>query len=104
VDLMLPNMSGWELIPLLRKGKPALPILALTAKGSVEDRVRGLNLGCDDYLVKPFFFAELLARVQAQLRRGTALGTAEMRVEVLPQPTVVDSLTSPCVQSHLCSI
>jgi two-component system, OmpR family, copper resistance phosphate regulon response regulator CusR len=53
VDLMLPGMSGWELIPLLRKDKAALPILALTAKGSVEDRVRGLNLGCDDYLVKP---------------------------------------------------
>jgi DNA-binding response OmpR family regulator len=80
VDLMLPRMSGWELIPLLRKDKPALPILALTAKGSVGDRVRGLNLGCDDYLVKPFSFAELLARIQAQLRRGTALSTAEMRV------------------------
>jgi DNA-binding response OmpR family regulator len=80
VDLMLPNMSGWELIPLLRQSKPVLPILALTAKGSVEDRVRGLNLGCDDYIVKPFSFAELLARIQAQLRRGTALSTAEMRV------------------------
>jgi DNA-binding response OmpR family regulator len=74
VDLMLPGMSGWELIPLLRKDKAALPILALTAKGSVEDRVRGLNLGCDDYLVKPFSFAELLARIQAQLRRGNSAG------------------------------
>jgi DNA-binding response OmpR family regulator len=88
VDLMLPNMSGWELIPLLRQSKPVLPILALTAKGSVEDRVRGLNLGCDDYIVKPFSFAELLARIQAQLRRGTALGTAEMRVADL----VIDPL------------
>lgn len=88
VDLMLPRMSGWELIPLLRKASPALPILALTAKGSVEDRVRGLNLGCDDYLVKPFSFAELLARVQAQLRRGTALATAEMRIADL----VIDPL------------
>jgi DNA-binding response OmpR family regulator len=88
VDLMLPNMSGWELIPLLRQSKPVLPILALTAKGSVEDRVRGLNLGCDDYIVKPFSFAELLARIQAQLRRGTALGTAELRVADL----VIDPL------------
>jgi DNA-binding response OmpR family regulator len=88
VDLMLPKMSGWELIPLLRQSKPVLPILALTAKGSVEDRVRGLNLGCDDYIVKPFSFAELLARIQAQLRRGTALGTAEMRVADL----VIDPL------------
>jgi len=80
LDLMLPKMRGWDLIPLMRKSKPALPILALTAKSAVEDRVEGLNLGCDDYLVKPFSFAELLARIQVQLRRGTILGTAEMRV------------------------
>jgi DNA-binding response OmpR family regulator len=51
----------------------------VTAKTAVEDRVQGLNLGCDDYLVKPFSFAELLARIQVQLRRGAALGTAELR-------------------------
>ncbi len=79
LDLMLPKMRGWDLIPLMRKSKPALPILALTAKSAVEDRVQGLNLGCDDYLVKPFSFAELLARIQVQLRRGTMLGTAELR-------------------------
>jgi DNA-binding response OmpR family regulator len=79
LDLMLPKMGGWELIPLLRKRKPTIPILAVTAKAAVEDRVRGLNLGCDDYLIKPFSFAELLARVQAQLRRGTILGTTELR-------------------------
>jgi DNA-binding response OmpR family regulator len=88
VDLMLPRMSGWQLIPLLREGNPVLPILALTAKDSIGDRVRGLNLGCDDYVVKPFSFAELLARVQAQLRRGTAFGTAEMRIADL----VIDPL------------
>jgi DNA-binding response OmpR family regulator len=80
LDLMLPKITGWELIPLLRKRKPTLPILAVTAKTEVEDRVQGLNLGCDDYLVKPFSFAELLARIQVQLRRGVALGTAELRV------------------------
>jgi DNA-binding response OmpR family regulator len=79
LDLMLPKISGWDLIPMIRKSKPAIPILALTAKGTVEDRVQGLNLGCDDYLVKPFSFAELLARIQVQLRRGATLGTAELR-------------------------
>jgi DNA-binding response OmpR family regulator len=79
LDLMLPKITGWELIPLLRKRKPTLPILAVTAKTAVEDRVQGLNLGCDDYLVKPFSFAELLARIQVQLRRGVTLGTAELR-------------------------
>jgi len=79
LDLMLPKMSGWDLIPLLRKRKATIPILAVTAKAAVEDRVRGLNLGCDDYLIKPFSFAELLARIQAQLRRGTILGTTELR-------------------------
>ncbi len=79
LDLMLPKISGWDLIPQIRKSKPALPIIALTARVAVEDRVQGLNLGCDDYLAKPFSFAELLARIQAQLRRGAALGTAELK-------------------------
>ncbi len=79
LDLMLPGLSGWDLIPLMRKAKPALPIVALSARVTVEDRVHGLNLGCDDYLVKPFSFKELEARIQAQLRRGTVMGTAELR-------------------------
>ncbi len=80
LDLMLPKITGWDLIPLIRQCNPTAPILALTGRGTIDDRVRGLNLGCDDYLVKPFAFAELLARVQAQLRRGQTLGTAELRV------------------------
>ncbi len=79
LDLMLPKTSGWDLIPLFKKGKASVPIIALTAKAAVEDRVLGLNLGCDDYLVKPFAFAELLARIQAHLRRGSTLGAAELR-------------------------
>ncbi len=79
LDLMLPGLSGWDLIPLMRQAKPALPIVALTARVAVEDRVQGLNLGCDDYLVKPFSFKELEARIQVQLRRGTVMGTAELR-------------------------
>ncbi len=79
LDLMLPKTSGWDLIPLIRKRKAAVPIIALTAKAAVEDRVLGLNLGCDDYLIKPFAFAELLARIQAHLRRGSVLGAVELR-------------------------
>jgi len=78
LDLMLPGLSGWDLISTMRQAKPALPIIALTARSAVEDRVRGLNLGCDDYLVKPFSPAELLARIQVQLRRGALLGTSEL--------------------------
>jgi DNA-binding response OmpR family regulator len=79
LDLMLPVKSGWDLIPLLRQVAPSVPIVAVTAKGSVEDRVHGLNLGCDDYLVKPFSFAELLARIRAQFRRGAAAAADELR-------------------------
>jgi DNA-binding response OmpR family regulator len=79
LDLMLPKMSGLDLIPRIRERKPLIPIIALTAKTSVEDRVQGLNLGCDDYLTKPFSFAELLARIQVQLRRGDASAALELR-------------------------
>ncbi len=79
LDLMLPKMSGFDLIPLIRESKPAIPIIAVTAKTAVEDRVQGLNLGCDDYLVKPFSFAELLARIQVQLRRGDPESNLELR-------------------------
>jgi DNA-binding response OmpR family regulator len=79
LDLMLPKISGWDLIPRIRECNPIIPIIALTAKASVEDRVHGLNLGCDDYLTKPFSFAELLARIQVQLRRGDSAATLELR-------------------------
>ncbi len=79
LDLMLPKISGWDLIPHIRECKPTIPIIALTAKTSVEDRVHGLNLGCDDYLTKPFSFAELLARIQVQLRRGDSAANLEVR-------------------------
>lgn len=69
VDIMLPLMDGYTLIKKLRKKRPSLPILVLSAKRSVEDRVKGLELGSDDYLTKPFSFSELLARIKALLRR-----------------------------------
>jgi DNA-binding response OmpR family regulator len=70
LDLMLPNMSGLQVLRSVRRKKPFLPVLVLTARSTVEDRVTALNRGADDYLVKPFAFAELAARVRALLRRG----------------------------------
>ena len=69
LDLMLPGRDGWSVCEALRLRRNPVPILMLTARGGVEDRVRGLNSGADDYLPKPFDFSELLARVRALLRR-----------------------------------
>ncbi|GAA3713236.1 copper/silver response regulator transcription factor SilR [Oceanisphaera sediminis] len=71
LDVMLPDLDGWKIVEALRNKGRQMPLLFLTAKDSVEDRVRGLELGADDYLVKPFAFSELLARVRTLLRRGT---------------------------------
>jgi two-component system OmpR family response regulator len=71
IDLMLPKLDGLTLIEQVRKEKINTPVLILSAKRSVDDRVNGLKKGSDDYLVKPFAFAELLARVQALIRRST---------------------------------
>jgi two-component system OmpR family response regulator len=85
VDLMLPKMDGLRLIKELRAKGVAIPVLILSAKASVDDRVRGLQAGGDDYLTKPFAFSELLARIQALIRRATQA----------PEPTrlVVGDLT-----------
>ncbi|MBI2435765.1 MAG: response regulator transcription factor [Candidatus Hydrogenedentes bacterium] len=73
IDLMLPQLGGLDLIRGVRDEGSTLPILVLSAKTSVEDRVKGLEFGADDYLTKPFSFAELLARVQALVRRANAI-------------------------------
>ena len=70
LDIMLPKMNGFSLLKQLREDKITTQVLILTSKGNVEDRIEGLNLGADDYLVKPFAFGELLARVRALLRRS----------------------------------
>ncbi len=70
LDLMLPGMDGWDLLKRLRARKKELPVLILTGRTGVEERVRGLDLGADDYLTKPFAYRELAARVRALLRRG----------------------------------
>ncbi len=70
---MLPDMDGLVVLEKIRNRKVSQPVLILSARGSLDDRVKGLDLGADDYLVKPFAFVELLARVRALLRRGQAL-------------------------------
>jgi two-component system copper resistance phosphate regulon response regulator CusR len=70
LDVMLPGIDGWEVLSKLRQAGHQVPVLFLTAHDDVDDRVKGLELGADDYLIKPFAFSELLARVRALLRRG----------------------------------
>ena len=80
LDVMLPGLDGMRVCAELRAQKQRVPILMLTARDGIEDRVRGLDMGADDYLAKPFDFAELLARVRAQLRRDKVHRTRVIRV------------------------
>jgi len=80
LDVMLPGMDGWRVLQEIRRAGKDLPVLFLTARDHVEDRVKGLELGADDYLVKPFAFSELLARVRTLLRRGKAMEAEVLRV------------------------
>jgi two-component system OmpR family response regulator len=79
LDVMLPRMDGWEILRRLRQTKRT-PVLMLTARDRTSDRVRGLNEGADDYLVKPFDLAELLARVRALIRRSAHQGVSRMTI------------------------
>jgi two-component system copper resistance phosphate regulon response regulator CusR len=89
LDVMLPGMNGWQLLRSLREQGRQVPVIFLTARDQIEDRVKGLELGADDYLVKPFSFAELLARVRTILRRGrtgiepTTLQLADLDMDLL---------------------
>ncbi|MEY2556638.1 MAG: two-component system, OmpR family, copper resistance phosphate regulon response regulator CusR [Verrucomicrobiota bacterium] len=83
VDVMLPGKDGWTVVAELRSGGVHTPILFLTARDTVRDRVKGLELGADDYLVKPFAFSEFLARVRSLLRRSPARDETHLRVEDL---------------------
>ena len=88
LDVMLPRLDGWQVLREIRQKGKHLPVLFLTARDQVEDRVKGLEFGADDYLVKPFAFSELLARVRALLRRGRAnepelLQVADLELDLL---------------------
>src|SRR5207237_454884 len=79
LDIMLPKLDGWGVLERLRKTKPT-PVLMLTARDGIKDRVRGLNTGADDYLIKPFDLEELLARVRSLIRRAS--GNARSDIEI----------------------
>lgn len=93
LDLMLPKMGGVEICKSLRKDNIHTPILILTAKGELEDKVNGLNAGADDYLVKPFAFAELLARIKALSRRPKKTLDTKLKVKDLNLDTLNYSVT-----------
>jgi DNA-binding response OmpR family regulator len=88
LDLMLPGRSGLEILATLRRVKPSMPVIVLTARGEIDDRVEGLDAGAVDYLVKPFSLVELVARVRAQLRvraeaSASALGAEGIEVNLI---------------------
>ena len=89
LDVMLPGIDGWQVLQGMRRAGKEMPVLFLTARDQVDDRVKGLELGADDYLVKPFAFAELLARVRTLLRRGgktkdsESLRAADLELDLL---------------------
>jgi two-component system, OmpR family, copper resistance phosphate regulon response regulator CusR len=83
LDVMLPGINGLEVVKRLRAGGKKTPVLMLTARDAVSDRVMGLQLGADDYLVKPFAFSELVARIQSLLRRGQEIQSDLLRVAEL---------------------
>ncbi|WP_339476895.1 MULTISPECIES: heavy metal response regulator transcription factor [unclassified Pseudomonas] len=89
LDVMLPGRDGWQILQAVRGAGLDTPVLFLTARDAIQDRVHGLELGADDYLVKPFAFSELLARVRSLLRRGsstqqeTSLQLADLRLDLI---------------------
>lgn len=89
LDVMMPGLDGWEVLRMVRAAGKEVPVLFLTARDGVDDRVKGLELGADDYLIKPFAFSELLARVRTLLRRGvngsaqTTMKMADLEVDLL---------------------
>ena len=92
LDVMLPGRNGIEVLSAIRRQGRKTPVLLLTAKDSIEDRVSGLDAGADDYLVKPFAFPELLARARALLRRGKAESTTRLKIHDLEMDLIARSV------------
>lgn len=92
LDLMLPEIDGWEVIAAARREGIGTPILVVSARGAEEDRVRALDMGADDYLVKPFAMDELVARVRAAARRGTRAEPVERGAPIEVEELVIDPL------------
>jgi DNA-binding response OmpR family regulator len=94
LDLMLPKLSGMEVLRRLHAQRPDLPVIVLTARGEVEDRIAGLDSGAVDYLIKPFVVAELAARIRAQLRTAsrdtTTIRTATLRIDLVSRQVSVE--------------
>jgi DNA-binding response OmpR family regulator len=103
LDVMLPGRNGLEILAALRKQNSAVLVLVLTARDAIEDRVSGLDAGADDYLVKPFAFPELSARIRALLRRGKAEPVAPLRIGALQIDPVTRSVLREDVRLDLTS-
>jgi DNA-binding response OmpR family regulator len=101
LDIMLPGIDGWEVCRRLRMDRNAVPILMLTARDSVDDRVRGLEGGADDYLAKPFDARELLARVRALVRRDKVHKTGQIQIADLVINSTAHTVTRAGTQIHL---
>lgn len=101
LDVMLPKRNGIEVLKAMRANKIATPVLILSVKSDIDDKVEGLNLGADDYLPKPFAFSEVLARVRAVIRRaapdaqGTVLSVADLRMDLLARTVERAGTTIP---------
>ena len=100
LDLMLPGLSGWEILTRVRATKP-VPVLILTARDGVADRVRGLDTGADDYLVKPFALAELNARLRALIRRSAGQASPRLQIGDVVLDTAARSVTRAGETVHL---
>ena len=92
LDIMLPGRDGWSVLKALRQKGMTTPVIFLTAKDAIDDRVRGLDMGADDYVVKPFNWAELLARVRAAIRRPQGSRAATLKVDDMEIDTVAKTV------------
>lgn len=107
LDVMLPKKDGFHILKEIREAKISTPVLMLTSKGDVEDRVEGLNLGADDYLPKPFAFSEVLARIRAIVRRSSAdiqssmLAVGDLTIDLLSRRVTRASVENPLQRKEI---